>query len=56
MRLSGGLLLRWLLNYNFSVAVAVGYTALFGIAVKTGVMMVVYLHEPSNTSCGTEDH
>ena len=43
--MSGGLLLQWLLHYNFSVAVAVGYIALFGIAVETGVVMVVYLHE-----------
>jgi len=43
--MSGGLLLQWLLRYNFSVAVAVGYIALFGIAVETGVVMVVYLHE-----------
>jgi len=33
------------LGYNFSVAVWVGYIALFGIAVETGVVMVVYLHE-----------
>lgn len=43
--LSGGLLLQWALGYNFSVAVWVGYIALFGIAVETGVVMVVYLHE-----------
>jgi copper/silver efflux system protein len=43
--ISGGLLLQWLLGYNFSVAVLVGYIALFGIAVETGVVMVVYLHE-----------
>src|SRR5205809_3022844 len=42
---SGGVLLQWLLGYNFSVAVWVGYIALFGIAVETGVVMVVYLHE-----------
>lgn len=42
---SGGLLLQWTLGYNFSVAVWVGYIALFGIAVETGVVMVVYLHE-----------
>jgi Cu(I)/Ag(I) efflux system membrane protein CusA/SilA len=41
--LIGGLLLQWLLGYNFSVAVAVGYIALFGIAVETAVVMVVYL-------------
>ena len=43
--MSGGLLLQWFLGYNFSVAVWVGYIALFGIAVETGVVMVVYLHE-----------
>lgn len=43
--ISGGLLLQWMLGYNFSVAVWVGYIALFGIAVETGVVMVVYLHE-----------
>jgi Cu(I)/Ag(I) efflux system membrane protein CusA/SilA len=43
--ISGGLLLQWALGYNFSVAVWVGYIALFGIAVETGVVMVVYLHE-----------
>src|SRR5690606_5728591 len=32
-------------GYNFSVAVWVGYIALFGIAVQTGVVMVVYLEE-----------
>ncbi len=46
--ISGGLLLQWLLGYNFSVAVWVGYIALFGIAVETGVVMVVYLHEALN--------
>ena len=43
--MTGGLLLQGLLGYNFSVAVWVGYIALFGIAVETGVVMVVYLHE-----------
>ncbi|HEV8693860.1 MAG TPA: efflux RND transporter permease subunit, partial [Lysobacter sp.] len=43
--LTGGLILQKLLGYNFSVAVWVGYIALFGIAVETGVIMVVYLHE-----------
>ncbi len=42
--ITGGLILQWLLGYNFSVAVWVGYIALFGIAVETGVVMVVYLH------------
>ena len=43
--MSGGLLLQRVLGYNFSVAVWVGYIALFGVAVETGVVMVVYLHE-----------
>ena len=43
--MTGGLILQWLLGYNFSVAVWVGHIALFGIAVETGVVMVVYLHE-----------
>ncbi len=43
--MTGGILLQWFLGYNFSVAVWVGYIALFGIAVETGVVMVVYLHE-----------
>src|SRR5579883_3365471 len=43
--MSGGLILQWILGYSFSVAVWVGYIALFGIAVETGVVMVVYLHE-----------
>jgi Cu(I)/Ag(I) efflux system membrane protein CusA/SilA len=43
--MTGGVVLQWLLGYNFSVAVWVGYIALYGIAVQTGVVMVVYLHE-----------
>ena len=43
--MTGGLILQYLLGYNFSVAVWVGYIALFGIAVETGVVMVIYLHE-----------
>ncbi len=43
--LTGGVYLLWLLGYNFSVAVWVGFIALFGTAVQTGVVMVVYLEE-----------
>jgi len=43
--LTGGLLLQWWLGYNFSVAVWVGYIGLLAIAVETGIVMVVYLHE-----------
>jgi len=43
--LTGGVYLVWLLDYNFSVAVWVGFIALFGAAVQTGIVMVVYLEE-----------
>ena len=43
--LTGGLYLLWALGYNFSVAVWVGFIALFGTAVQTGVVMVIYLEE-----------
>jgi Cu(I)/Ag(I) efflux system membrane protein CusA/SilA len=43
--LSGGLLLQYLMGFNFSVAVAVGYIALSGIAVETGVVMIIFLDE-----------
>ncbi|MGH9508378.1 MAG: efflux RND transporter permease subunit [Terriglobales bacterium] len=43
--LTGGVFLLKLLNYNFSVAVWVGFIALFGTAVQTGVVMVIYLEE-----------
>ena len=46
--LSGGVLLQKLLGYNFNGAVWVGYIALFGTAVQTGVVMVVYLEETVN--------
>ena len=47
--LSGGVLLQKLLGYNFNGAVWVGYIALFGTAVQTGVVMVVYLEETVRT-------
>ena len=43
--LSGGVFLQKLLGYHFNGAVWVGYIALFGTAVQTGVVMVVYLDE-----------
>jgi Cu(I)/Ag(I) efflux system membrane protein CusA/SilA len=43
--MTGGLILQYILGYNFSVAVWVGYIALYGVAVQTGVVMVIYLHE-----------
>lgn len=43
--LTGGVFLQALLGYPFSVAVWIGYIALFGTAIQTGVVMVVYLEE-----------
>lgn len=43
--LTGGFYLLWMLGYNFSVAVWVGFIALFGAAVQTAIVMVVYLEE-----------
>jgi copper/silver efflux system protein len=43
--LAGGAIFQWLFGFNFSVAVQVGYIACFGMAVETGVVMLVYLHE-----------
>jgi len=56
--LTGGLLLQWMLGYDFSVAVAVGYIDLFGIAVETGVVMVIYLDEALDRrlAAGPIDH
>jgi copper/silver efflux system protein len=41
--LVGGLWLMWWMNFNFSVAVAVGFIALAGVAAETGVVMLIYL-------------
>ena len=43
--LVGGIWLMYLLHYNMSVAVAVGFIALAGLAAETGVVMLVYLDE-----------
>jgi len=41
--LVGGVWLMWFLGYNMSVAVAVGFIALAGVAAETGVVMLIYL-------------
>jgi Cu(I)/Ag(I) efflux system membrane protein CusA/SilA len=41
--LVGGIWLMWWLDYNISVAVAVGFIALAGVAAETGVVMLIYL-------------
>jgi Cu(I)/Ag(I) efflux system membrane protein CusA/SilA len=43
--LTGGVYLLYALGYNFSVAVWVGFIALFGTAAQTGMVMVIYLNE-----------
>jgi Cu(I)/Ag(I) efflux system membrane protein CusA/SilA len=49
MALTGGLWLLYLLDYNISVAVGVGFIALAGVAVEIGVVMLVYLKQAMNT-------
>ena len=41
--LVGGIWLMWLLGYNLSVATAIGFIALAGVAAETGVIMLIYL-------------
>ena len=41
--LVGGVWLMWALDYNMSVAVAIGFIALAGVAAETGVVMLIYL-------------
>jgi len=47
--LVGGVWLLYLLNYNLSVAVVVGFIALAGLAAETGVVMLVYLDNAYTT-------
>jgi Cu(I)/Ag(I) efflux system membrane protein CusA/SilA len=46
--LVGGVWLMWALGYNLSVAVAVGFIALAGVAAETGVVMLIYLDHALN--------
>lgn len=48
--LIGGVYSLYFFEVNFSVAVAVGFIALFGIAVETGVLMIVYMNEAIHKS------
>ena len=55
--LVGGVWLMWWLDYNLSVAVAVGFIALAGVAAETGVVMLIYLDHAWQTvqaRCRTE--
>ena len=49
--LVGGVWLMWLLSYNMSVAVAVGFIALAGVAAETGVVMLIYLDHAWKKLC-----
>src|SRR5262249_57690370 len=46
--LVGGLWLMWVLGFNLSVAVAVGFIALAGVAAETGVVMLIYIDSARN--------
>src|SRR6185369_8790137 len=55
--LVGGLWLLWYLGFNLSVAVAVGFIALAGVAAETGVVMLIYLDhalEAAKKKCAAE--
>jgi len=43
--LVGGVWFIWLLGYNWSVAVMIGFIALAGVAAETGVVMLIYLDQ-----------
>jgi len=47
--LTGGLWLLYLMSFNFSVAVVVGFIALAGVAAETGVVMLIYLDNAYRT-------
>lgn len=53
----GGIWILWLLDFNLSVAVGVGFIALAGVAVETGVLMLVYLNHAWDdlVACGKPD-
>jgi Cu(I)/Ag(I) efflux system membrane protein CusA/SilA len=53
--LVGGIWYLWLLGYNWSVAVAIGFIALAGVAAETGVVMLIYLDHAwkAKTSAGS---
>jgi copper/silver efflux system protein len=52
--LVGGIFFLWLFDYNFSVAVWVGFIACFGMATETGIIMLVYLREALERRGGLE--
>ena len=53
--LSGGFWLMWLLGYNFSVASAIGFIALAGVAAEFGVVMLLFLKHALERHAGAKD-
>src|SRR3989441_1118623 len=53
--LVGGVWIMWLLEYNLSIAVAVGFIALAGVAAETGVVMLIYLDHAWKTRDALKD-
>jgi len=54
--LVGGIWLLWMLGYNWSVAVAIGFVALAGVAAETGVIMLIYLDHAWNARLASGEH
>jgi Cu(I)/Ag(I) efflux system membrane protein CusA/SilA len=52
--LAGGVLFQWLFGYRFSIPVAVGYIACFGMVTSTGIIMLVYLREAVEKAGGLQ--
>ena len=52
--LVGGILFLWLMGFNYSVAVQVGFIAAFGMATETGIIMLVYLRDALERRGGLE--
>jgi Cu(I)/Ag(I) efflux system membrane protein CusA/SilA len=52
--LAGGVWLMWILNYNLSVAVAIGFIALAGVAAQTAVVLLIYLDQAWNHTLGSK--
>jgi Cu(I)/Ag(I) efflux system membrane protein CusA/SilA len=52
--MAGGVLFQWLLGFNFSITVWVGYIACFGMAAATGIIMLVYLREAVSKAGGLD--
>jgi copper/silver efflux system protein len=52
--LAGGVWLMWILHYNLSVAVAIGFIALAGVAAQTAVVLLIYLDQAWNSAVASK--